>query len=184
MFLRISTLPLLSTFFAELDRYLPRLMEIFRGKGGVAGRKIRHLMAAISKEDTIHTRRACVLKSLCIYLNEDHEKLVKEYLDTDTEAQKSMEQTVMGVYVIQKEGSEPEDDPEDIGVLIEGVEVLSGLGNIAMACALLFGLIYCLNLSYPPELKCSFEVLQKILLNLDGQRLSSKAQFLKNKLNQ
>ena len=73
----------------------------------------------------------------------------------------------MGVYVMQKEGAEPGDDPEDIGVLIEGVEVLSGLGDTAIACALLFGLIYWLNLSYPPELKCAFEVLQKILLKLD-----------------
>lgn len=88
---------------------------------------------------------------------------------------------MIGVYVIQKEGEEPE-DPEDIGVLIEGVEVLSDLTNIGMACALLFGLIYCLNLQYPPDLKCTFEVLQKILLNLDGQRLSPKVQFLKNKL--
>uniref|UniRef100_A0A8K9Y6W0 Uncharacterized protein n=1 Tax=Oncorhynchus mykiss TaxID=8022 RepID=A0A8K9Y6W0_ONCMY len=78
-----------------------------------------------------------------------------------------MELTVMGVYVIQKEGVEPGDDPEDIGV-----EALGGLGNIAMACALLFGLIYCLDLSYPPELKYTFEVLQKIVLNLDVQRLS------------
>lgn len=62
----------------------------------------------------------------------------------------------MVVYVIQNEGAEPEDDPEDIGVLIEGVEVLGGLGDTAIACALLFGLIYCLNLSYPPELKCTF----------------------------
>uniref|UniRef100_A0A8C6LU60 Uncharacterized protein n=1 Tax=Nothobranchius furzeri TaxID=105023 RepID=A0A8C6LU60_NOTFU len=93
-----------------------------------------------------------------------------------------MEQTVMGVFVIQKEGVEPEDDPEDIGVLIEGVETLTGVGNIAQACALLFGLIYCLNLSYPPELKCTFEVFQKILLNLDGQKLSSKARFLRNQL--
>ncbi|CAB1443220.1 unnamed protein product [Pleuronectes platessa] len=100
----------------------------------------------------------------------------------DTEANTSMGQTVMGVYVIHKVGAEPKDEPEDIGVLIEGEEVLSGLGNIVIACALLFGLIYCLNLSYPPELKCTFEVLQKILLNLDGQRLSSKARFLKNKL--
>uniref|UniRef100_A0A667ZT98 Uncharacterized protein n=1 Tax=Myripristis murdjan TaxID=586833 RepID=A0A667ZT98_9TELE len=51
-----------------------------------------------------------------------------------------MTQTVMGVYVIQKDGAEPGDDPEDIGVLLEGVEVLSGLGNIVIACALLFGL--------------------------------------------
>ncbi|KAL0962361.1 hypothetical protein UPYG_G00339080 [Umbra pygmaea] len=93
-----------------------------------------------------------------------------------------MEPTVMGMYVILKEGAEPEDNPEDIGVLIEGVKVLDELGNIEDACALLFGLIYCLNLSYPPDLKCTFEVMQKILMTLDGQRLSSKAQFLKNKL--
>lgn len=101
--------------------------------------------------------------------------------NTDTETSASMEQTMIGVYVIQKEGEGPE-DPEDIGVLIEGVEVLSSLANVGMACALLFGLIYSLNLQYPPDLKCTFEVLQKILLNLDGQRLSPKVQFLKNKL--
>ncbi|XP_055065482.1 uncharacterized protein [Misgurnus anguillicaudatus] len=181
-FHRISTLPLLSTFCAALDQYSPRLMEIFECKGGAAGRKIRNVMAETSKDDTIQTRRACVLKSLCIYLNEDNEKLVKDYKNTDVEASASMEQTVMGVYVIRKEGAEPEDKPEDIGVLIEGVEVLRELGNIGDACALLFGLIYCLNLSYPADLKCTFEVMQKILMNLDGQRLSSKAQFLKNKL--
>lgn len=94
-----------------------------------------------------------------------------------------MEQTVLGVYVIQKEGAElGHEDPEDIGVLIEGVQVLGNLQSIGMACALLFGLTYCLNLSYPSELKRTFEVLQKIFLNLDGQRLSVKAQFLKNKL--
>ncbi|CAM4644511.1 unnamed protein product [Leuciscus chuanchicus] len=102
-------------------------------------------------------------------------------LDSEFESQSTMEQTVIGVYVILKEGALPNDDPADIGVL-EGVEVLSDLNSIAQACALLFGLIYCLNLSYPPELKCTFEVLQKIFLNLNGQMLSSKAQFLKNKL--
>ncbi|MEQ2254337.1 hypothetical protein ILYODFUR_002737 [Ilyodon furcidens] len=132
--------------------------------------------------DTIHTRRACILPSLCTYLNEDCKKLIKEYLNTDSEANSCMEQTVMGVYVIRKEGAEPEDDPEGIGVLIKGAEAPSGLGNIAQARVLVFGLIYSLNLSYPPELKCTFEAFQKILRNLDGQRLSSKAQFLKNKL--
>nr|XP_029138132.1 transcription factor 12-like [Labrus bergylta] len=81
-FHRISTVPLLSTFFAAFDRFSPRLMEIFRCKGGAPGRRIRHVMVDISKDDTIHTRRACVLKSLCIYLNEDPEKLVKDYMGT------------------------------------------------------------------------------------------------------
>uniref|UniRef100_A0A3Q3G694 Uncharacterized protein n=1 Tax=Labrus bergylta TaxID=56723 RepID=A0A3Q3G694_9LABR len=102
--------------------------------------------------------------------------------NTDSEVSASIEQTVLEVYVIQKEGAEPGDDPEDISILIEGVKILNELGNIGIACALLFGLIYCLNLSYPPDLKCTLEVMQKIPLNLDGQRLSSKAQFLKNKL--
>ena len=82
---------------------------------------------------------------------------------------------------MKREGAEPGDELEDVGILIEGEEVISDLGNIGMAFVLLFGLIYCLNLTYPADLKCTFEVVQKILLNLDGQRLSSKAQFLKNK---
>ncbi|TKS74064.1 hypothetical protein D9C73_008145 [Collichthys lucidus] len=171
----------MSTFFAELDHHPLHMMELFQRKGEAAGKKIKQIMVAISKDDTIHTRRACILKSLCVYLNEDHEKPVKEYMDTDTEANTSMERTVMGVYITQKEAN-PGDDSEDISVLIEGVDVLSGLRDTAIACALLFGLIYCLTLSYPPKLKCTFEVLQKIRLKLDGQRLSSKTQFLKNKL--
>ncbi|MEQ2297610.1 hypothetical protein AMECASPLE_036378 [Ameca splendens] len=97
--------------------------------------------------DTIHTRRPCILQFLCTYLNEDCKKLIKTYLNTDSEANSCMEQTVMGVYVISKEGAEPEDDPEGNGVLIEGVGAPSGLGNIAQAGALVCGLIYCLNLS-------------------------------------
>ncbi|KAF3693894.1 hypothetical protein EXN66_Car009570 [Channa argus] len=49
-----------------------------------------------------------------------------------------MEQTVMGVYVILKDGALPDDNPHDIGVLIEGMEVLTGLGNIALACAVIW----------------------------------------------
>ena len=102
--------------------------------------------------------------------------------NTDTEVSACKAQTVLGVYAMKREGAEPGDELEDVGVLIEREEVISDLGNIGMAFVLLFGLIYCLNLTYPADLKCTFEVVQKILLNLDGQRLSSKAQFLKNKL--
>ncbi len=48
-FMRISTVPLLSTFFGELNQHSSRMVELFRGKGGAAGKKIRHSMVAISK---------------------------------------------------------------------------------------------------------------------------------------
>ena len=48
-FHRISTVPLISTFFAALDRYTPRLIKLFQGKGGAQGRRIRHVIVDISK---------------------------------------------------------------------------------------------------------------------------------------
>lgn len=63
----------------------------------------------------------------------------------------------MGVYVIQHEGAEATDESEDVGVIIEGVELLQDVKYVANGCALLLGLIYCLNLEYPSNLKYTFE---------------------------
>lgn len=93
---------------------------------------------------------------------------------------------VMGVFVIRCEGGEGcegcEDEPADVGVVLEGVTALEGLGNVTNGVALLIGLIYALNLSYPKELRCTFELLQKVFLELDGHKLSTKVQVLKTKL--
>ena len=94
----------------------------------------------------------------------------------------TMEKTVLGIFAIKKEGAEPTDDLEDVGIIIEGVEVLHDLGNVANALAILFGLMYSLDLSYPTNLRYTFEVLQKLVMELEGNSLSTKAQVLKNKL--
>lgn len=39
----------------------------------------------------------------------------------------------MGIYVVKHEFAEATDDPEDVGIVLESVEALSGLGNVAMA---------------------------------------------------
>ncbi len=88
----------------------------------------------------------------------------------------------MGVYVVKQPGADAEDDSEDVGIIVEGVQVLQGLKDVANACALLFGIIYDLNLSYPTDLRYTFEFIQKILMELDTHRLSAKIQVLKNKL--
>ena len=88
----------------------------------------------------------------------------------------------MGIYVIRNENADEEDEPEAVGVVIEGVELLSNLRSISSGFAMLLGLIYTLNLSYPQELKYTFEFLQKVLMTLDGKKLSPKVQTLKIKM--
>ncbi|XP_026118023.1 uncharacterized protein LOC113097008 [Carassius auratus] len=108
----------------------------------------------------------------------DLEKLLKHYLDVDESSQMAIAETVFGIFVIRQEGAESGDDPADVGIVLEGVEVMSELGNVAFAVVMLLGLVYALNLSYPQELKYTFEVLQKIIMELDG----NKGQVLKTLL--
>ncbi|KAJ8009693.1 hypothetical protein DPEC_G00094160 [Dallia pectoralis] len=87
----------------------------------------------------------------------------------------------MGIYVINKEDGEI-GAHDDIGVHVEGVIVLDNIGSVAQACAMMLGVIYVLNMTYPTELKYSFEYIQKVLLKIDGERLSPKVLALKNKI--
>lgn len=73
-------------------------------------------------------------------------------------------------------------DPVDVSIILEGKEILPGCHNTAKACALLMGLIYALNLAYPRALRYTFEVFQKLFLELDVIKLSPKVQALKSKL--
>ncbi|XP_029367843.1 cilia- and flagella-associated protein 100 [Echeneis naucrates] len=117
-FTRITTVPLRSKFMQQLDHHSTRLMTIFKSKGGVAGRKIRTIMADLDKNDAVETRRACVLKALMVYLNEDPENLIREYMDVE-DNQEAMDQTVLGIFAIKMEGAESTDGLADVGMIIE-----------------------------------------------------------------
>lgn len=83
--------------------------------------------------------------------------------------------------MIRKEGVGAEDEPEDVGVVIEGVQLLHHLKSVSFGLVMLFGLIYALNLNYPQSLKLTFEFFQKLLMNLDGSKLCPKVHALKMK---
>lgn len=93
--------------------------------------------------------------------------------------QGSIEETTVGIYVVKHSATSR---PEDVGIVLEGQQVLHDLDNVASAAAMLFGLMYALNLNYPSELKNFFEVLQKVVMELDGNTFSKKAQALKIRL--
>lgn len=60
--------------------------------------------------------------------------------------------------------------------------MLTDLDNVALAVAMLFGLIYALNLNYPAELRYTLEAIQKTFMDLDGGKLSRRAFALKARL--
>lgn len=95
------------------------------------------------------------------------------------DAERDITTTVMGIYTIRRDGRE---EPEDVGVVIEGIKVLNNLGGVIMGFIMLFGLVYALDLAFPENLKYSFEFFQKIIMNLDGHKLNAKIQQPKIKL--
>ncbi|GLD74746.1 uncharacterized protein AKAME5_002607800 [Lates japonicus] len=89
-----------------------------------------------------------------------------------------MKDTMVGLYVVKQDASSK---PKGTGIVLKGQVVFNDLGNTALAAAMLFGLMYAFNLNYPPEMKYCFEVLQKIVMALDGNTLTKKARALKNR---
>ncbi|XP_053351506.1 uncharacterized protein LOC128521020 [Clarias gariepinus] len=178
-FQRLMAVPLEEKFMAQLDLHLSQLIKVVRSKGGTTRQKTAHIIETLDQTEDIHLRRESVLKALIIFLGEDPDDLIKEYLDSTADnAQIDLEQLTMGVFVIRKQGEGPQEPPENIGIVIEGVEVLNELNSVASACALLLGLIYELNLAYPKCLHFTFEVLQKIIMELDKHKMSPKVQNL------
>ncbi|XP_030015298.1 uncharacterized protein LOC115436570 [Sphaeramia orbicularis] len=181
-FHRVVALPLESKIFEQLDHYSSRLLALARSKRGTAGDKISPILHTFNRAEDINLKRECLLKALIIVLGEDTCDLVKEFVDSrEDDLQVDLEQVTMAVFSIRQEGC-VELPPEDIGIVIEGVTVLNGLSSVPSACALLLGLIYILNLAYPKSLRYTFEVFQKVFMELDSQKMSPKVHTLLGKL--
>ena len=94
-------------------------------------------------------------------------------------AQEDQAEQVLRICVFHTCG---EDEDASVSIVVEGTEVLDNCRSVAKACLLLMGIIYAMNLSYPPKMKYTFEVFQKLLLELDVLKLSPKILSLRNKL--
>lgn len=89
----------------------------------------------------------------------------------------------MKIIVLSRSLEEEDASVSDVIIVIEGTEVLLGCKNLTNACLSLMGCIYSLTyLSYPPKLRNTFEVFQKIFLGLDALKFSPKVNSLHRKL--
>ncbi|XP_058233596.1 uncharacterized protein LOC131344999 isoform X1 [Hemibagrus wyckioides] len=167
-FRRLTAVELETSFMANLDKYTDALLSLFRTKGGNAGQQICEILNVLNQTSAVEKRRDVVIRCLIVYLSENTDNLIRHYQDTHVDLDELEQHTLR---IITKGGSM--DDPLQNGIVLEGIEVLTGL-----ACALLLGLIYAINLSYPKELRYTFEFFQKILLELDSGKLSPKIHSL------
>ncbi|KAG9270484.1 hypothetical protein AMEX_G15437 [Astyanax mexicanus] len=181
-FLRITTVPLQPRFLASLDKHHSKLTEMIRKKGGVVREKTQNILKVLDQSLEVSLKRECLLKCLMVYLGEDVESLIKEYLVSQKkEAEAELKASTMAVFVI-RENEDPLQSPHEIGIVLEGVEVLSELPSVAHAFAMLFGLIYAVNLSYPRKLKYTFDALQKIFMEIEPKKMTRKVCSLSVKL--
>ncbi|CAL8258047.1 unnamed protein product [Arctogadus glacialis] len=109
------------------------------------------------------------------YFGEQQEQLFLDQMEDQCEGH--MDHT-MKVIVTH----EPTSEEDQVSIVIEGNKVLTRCGNRSRACMLLMGLIYALNQEYPKTLRNTFEVFQKLFLELDGAKLPKKVHSLKMKL--
>lgn len=79
------------------------------------------------------------------------------------EAKADVSEMTTAIYTVQ---GDSEGRFAGVGVVLEGAEVLHNLQSVNHASMMRCGLIYALNLSNPKNLKNTFEVHQKILMDL------------------
>ncbi|KAJ3599407.1 hypothetical protein NHX12_033370 [Muraenolepis orangiensis] len=98
------------------------------------------------KDTDTTTKRDIALKCLILNMGESVEDLIKEFLVSGKEeAGELLQQETIAISVIR----DAQAAPKDIGIILEGQEVVNKLASVANAVAILLGFLYALNLEYP-----------------------------------
>lgn len=89
----------------------------------------------------------------------------------------------LGIITVVEDVTDPIPcDSDDVALVIEEEVVLRGLGDIPNAYVNMMGLLYAFNINYPKNLKYTFEVIQRLLMNIGADMCSARVHSLKNTL--
>ncbi|CAK6973845.1 Sterile alpha motif domain-containing protein 3 [Scomber scombrus] len=130
-FARLTSVDLKGSFFAGLDQYLARFLELYKAKSGIVG--LNRLMRCLNDDSSTHRKRTVLLLGLPHFLKEDPSGFFKTVEATDEEDTFTKGMKV-GVVMV-KDGEEI----IDTAVVLEEAVILSELKDIPRAIALLMG---------------------------------------------
>ncbi|KAL7868610.1 hypothetical protein SRHO_G00099940 [Serrasalmus rhombeus] len=170
-FARLTSTDLWATFVSGLDQYLERFLQMYRAKSHCI-QTLSSLLSLLDDDNSVQKKRAVILRGLPHFLREDPSKLLKTAETTESEEQVAKGVNI-GILLIQEE-----EDVLDFSVVLEEQIVLNGIRDFPHAVAMLVGLLFALNIDYPKELRYTFEVFQKVLLNVGGEQCSARVQTL------
>ncbi|KAJ3606749.1 hypothetical protein NHX12_026268 [Muraenolepis orangiensis] len=94
------------------------------------------------------------------------------------EAGELLQQETIAIFVIR----DAQAAPKDIGIILEGQEVVNTLASVANAVAILLVFLYALTLEYPKTLKFTFQYIQKVFMELDPKGMPTKVKKLYDQL--
>ncbi|XP_063077044.1 uncharacterized protein LOC134467049 [Engraulis encrasicolus] len=179
-FHRITNVNLRSTFYAELDRHTPRLLNLYRQKAVRTGKLAEALRATLAaydlQEEHVISRRTLSLCALPVYLREDGSAFFQTF---NEEEEPDYHDVPLALGIT---GADPF-SCKKFTVVIEGNAVFNEVPTIPDSFMLLFGLTYVFNLEYPKSLLNTFTMIQKMFVCLDdGKPLKPCLMTLKEDL--
>ncbi|KAL6476470.1 hypothetical protein MHYP_G00149690 [Metynnis hypsauchen] len=130
-FLRITTVPLETKFFASLDKHSSKLLEPIRKKAGVVKERTASILQILDETVDINIRRECILKALMMYLGEPVQHLIRESQNNLESEAAVLDQTAMAIFISTND--DPLHPTKDIKIVIEGVEVLAELPSLEVS---------------------------------------------------
>ncbi|XP_063049243.1 uncharacterized protein LOC134443319 [Engraulis encrasicolus] len=109
-FKRITAIRLDQTFLTKMDCYTPKLLTIFKTKGGAVGAKMKSVLELLSQRQ-IDSHDA-VIRCLIHFLGESTEELIKDYQDVSKDViEQDIKDSVIKILVLGSaaEGAPPTD---------------------------------------------------------------------------
>ncbi|GAA6104112.1 uncharacterized protein LOC122145523 [Tachysurus ichikawai] len=149
-FYRITQANLKSTFLSSLDEYAPKMIMLYRSRGGAYGDEMKTLLDQLEQaSDVLAQRKATALKGLPLFLREKSGNFLKSCLDTDPEDTHTKGMKMGVLTVIEDDVATILSNPNVrcLSVIVEEQVVLDNVQDFHTAVALLFGLIYAINIT-------------------------------------
>ncbi|XP_062396129.1 uncharacterized protein LOC134086948 [Sardina pilchardus] len=181
-FYRITNIDLMVTFQSSLEKFTPALLKYYRKK-----KELTALLAPLDDQvsDIVDLRKRVALEGLPLVLKEESGCLFRKCLDTDAEDDIYTRDVKIGILtVLEDDVAAKKSLPTviNIAIVLEETVVLEDIQDLPSAVAYLFGLMYATNMEYPKDLCYTFEVIQRVFLELDAQTCSSRTLSLRRKL--